>query len=195
MDSVLLWEDSMKTIIVKDLIVPRSEYATISKDSNLFEAVTALVETRKKFGRSDYAPRAMLVFDKDSKIVGKLSMLDVLVALEPKYGEMGEIKKFSTHGFSKNFILALEEQYRLWDKPLDDVCRKATELRVQDCMTKPSASEYIEEDASLSQAINQLVVGRHQSLLVTSGEEIVGLLRLTDVFDGLYQNMKTSCLI
>ena len=61
-------------------------------------------------------------------------------------------------------------------------------------MTKPSAGEYIEEDASLSQAINQLVVGRHQSLLVTSGEEIVGLLRLTDVFDGLYQNMKISCL-
>jgi len=185
----------MKTIIVKDLMVPRAEYATISEESNLFEAVTALEEARKKFDRSDYAPRAVLVFDKDSKIVGKLSMLDVLVALEPKYGEMGEIKKFSTHGFSKNFILALEEQYRLWDKPLDDVCRKATELRVQDCMTKSSAGEYIEEDASLSQAINQLVVGRHQQLLVTSSEEIVGILRLTDVFDGLCQNMKNSCLL
>ncbi|MGB7918928.1 MAG: CBS domain-containing protein, partial [Desulfobacterales bacterium] len=74
----------MKRIIVKDLMVPRSEYATISGESNLFEAVTALVETRKKFVRSDYAPRALLVFDKDSKIMGKLSMLDVLVALEPK---------------------------------------------------------------------------------------------------------------
>lgn len=185
----------MKTIIVKDLMVPRSEYATISEEANLFEAVTALEEAQKKFDRSQYTHRAVLVFDKDSKIVGKLSMLDVLVALEPKYGEMGEIKKISTHGFSKNFILALEEQYRLWDKPLDDVCRKATELRVQDCMTKPSAGEYVEEDASLSQAINQLVIGCHQSLLVTSGEEIVGILRLTDVFDGLCQNMKNSCLL
>jgi CBS domain-containing protein len=185
----------MKTIIVKDFMVPRSEYATISEESNLFEAVTALEETRKKFARSDYGPRTLLVFDKDSKIVGKLSMLDVLVALEPKYGEMGEIKKFSTHGFSKNFILALEEQYRLWDKPLDDVCRKATELRVKNCITKPIIGEYIEEDASLSQAINQLVVGRHQSLLVTRGEEVVGVLRLTDVFNELYQNMKTSCLL
>jgi CBS domain-containing protein len=185
----------MKTIIVKDLMVPRSEYATISEEANLFEAVTALDEAQKKFNRSQYTHRAVLVFDKDSKIVGKLSMLDMLVALEPKYGEMGEIKEFSTQGFSKNFILALEEQYRLWDKPLDDVCRKATELRVQDCMTKPSASEYIEKDASLSQAINQLVIGRHQSLLVTSSDEIVGILRLTDVFDGLYQNMKNSCLL
>ena len=99
----------MKTIIVKDLMVPRSEYVTISEEANLFEAVTALEEARKKFDRSNYAPRAMLVFDKDSKIVGKLSMLDVIVALEPKYGEMGEIKEFFTHGFSKHFILALEE--------------------------------------------------------------------------------------
>ena len=185
----------MKTIIVKDLMVPKSEYATISEEANLFEAVTALEEAQKRFDRSHYPHRAVLVFDKNSKIVGKLSMLDVLVALEPKYGEMGEIKKVSTYGFSKDFILALEEQYRLWNKPLDDVCRKATELKVQDCMTEPSAEEYVEEDASLSQAINQLVIGRHQSLLVTSSEEIVGILRLTDVFDGLYQNMKNSCLL
>jgi CBS domain-containing protein len=185
----------MKTIIVKDFMVPKSEYATISEESNLFEAVTALEETRKKFARSDFAPRALLAFDKDNKIVGKLSMLDVLVALEPKYGEMGEIKKISAHGFSRNFILAIEERYRLWNKPLDDVCRKATEYKVKNCMTKPSVGEYIEEDASLSQAINQLVFGRHQSLLVTSGEEVVGVLRLTDVFDELYQRMKSSWLL
>ena len=185
----------MKTLIVKDLMVPKSDYATISQEANLFEAVTALEEAQKKFDRSQYPHRAVLVFDKNGRIVGKLSMLDVLVALEPKYSELGEIKKVSTYGFSKSFIQALEEQYRLWDKPLDDICRKATGLKVQDCMTKPSASEYVEEDASLSQAINQLVFGRYQSLLVIGGEEIVGILRLTDVFDGLYQNMKNSCLL
>ena len=183
----------MKTIKVKDLMVTKSEYATISEEANLFEAVTALEEAQKRFDRSHYPHRAVLVFDNNSRIVGKLSMLDVLVALEPKYGEMGEIKKFPPYGFSKEFILAIEEQYRLWDKPLDDVCRKATDLKVQHCMTKPSAGEYIEEDASLSQAIHQLVIGCHQSLLVTSSEEIVGILRLTDVFDGLYQNMKNCC--
>lgn len=183
----------MKTIVVKDLMVPSSEYATISEEANLFEAVTALEEAQKKFDRSYYPYRAVLVFDKNRKIVGKLSMFDVIVALEPKYGELGEIKNISHYGFSKDFIIALEEQYRLWDKPLDDVCRKAMELKVQDWMTKPSEGEYIEEDASLSQAIHQLVFGRHQSLLVTRGEEIAGILRLTDVFDGLYQNMKNYC--
>ena len=32
------------------------------------------------------------------------------------------------------------------------------------------------------EAIHQLVMGRHQSLLVTKGKDIVGILRLTDVF-------------
>ncbi len=56
----------MKTIIVKDMMVPKSEYATISEESNLFEAVTALEEAQKKFDRSHYPHRAVLVFDKNS---------------------------------------------------------------------------------------------------------------------------------
>jgi CBS-domain-containing membrane protein len=33
-------------------------------------------------------------------------------------------------------------------------------------------------------------MGHHQSLLVTAGEKIVGILRLTDVFAALFHKMK-----
>ena len=42
--------------------------------------------------------------------------------------------------------------------------------------------EFVGENASLSVAIHQLLLGHHQSLLVTSDKDIVGILRLTDVF-------------
>ena len=58
----------MKTVIVKDLMVPKSDYATISQEANLFEAVTALEEAQKKFDRSQYPHRAVLVFDKNSHL-------------------------------------------------------------------------------------------------------------------------------
>jgi CBS domain-containing protein len=46
-------------------------------------------------------------------------------------------------------------------------------------------------DATLDQAIHQLVVGHHQSLLVTKdGKEIVGILRLTDVFQEISERIK-----
>jgi CBS domain containing-hemolysin-like protein len=48
-------------------------------------------------------------------------------------------------------------------------------------------------DATLDQALHQLVVGRHQSLLVAKeGGEIAGILRLTDVFQEVSQMIK-SC--
>jgi hypothetical protein len=35
-----------------------------------------------------------------------------------------------------------------------------------------------------------LVMGRHQSLLVARGEDIVGILRLTDVFMEIFRLMR-----
>jgi predicted transcriptional regulator len=41
----------------------------------------------------------------------------------------------------------------------------------------------VDESASLDEAIHQLVMGRHQSILVLDQNKIVGILRLTDVFE------------
>jgi hypothetical protein len=48
-----------------------------------------------------------------------------------------------------------------------------------------SPSQMIEPDAPLGQAVHQLVLGHHQSLLVTKGKQVVGVLRLTDAVDEL----------
>jgi CBS domain-containing protein len=58
-------------------------------------------------------------------------------------------------------------------------------------MYTPVEGEYINEDASLDEAINQLVMGRHQSLLVMKGDKVVGILRKTDVFMEIIRVMKT----
>jgi CBS domain-containing protein len=58
-------------------------------------------------------------------------------------------------------------------------------------MYTPTEGEYVSEDATLAVAIHQLVVGHHQSLLVTRGDQIVGILRLTDVFAAIFHKMKT----
>jgi len=52
----------------------------------------------------------------------------------------------------------------------------------------------VDEMATLNEAVIQLLVGKHQSLLVTRGREIVGILRLTDVFKKV-SDMISSCKI
>jgi CBS domain-containing protein len=185
-------EVSVKTYPVKDLMVPLSEYATVSEAATLYEAVLALEEAQEKYEdkHTRYRHRAILILDKGGQVIGKLSQLDVLKALEPKYKKMLEGEGLHRYGFAKEFEESILEKFGLFAGPLDDICRKAGEQNVKEFMYTPTKGEYISEDASLDIAIHQLIVGHHQSLLVTRNEKIVGVLRLTDVFAALYHNMK-----
>ena len=180
----------MKKKLVKELMVPLAKYATVSEEATLFEAVMALEKAQEKFDQSRYPHRAVLIYDKNDNIVGKVSQLDVLRALEPKYETMGIPGSLSRFGLTSKFQKIMLEQLRFWDKPMDDICRKAARIKVKEFMYTPGEGEYISEDASLDRAINQLVMGHHQSLLVMKGEKIVGILRKTDVFMEIVQAMK-----
>ncbi len=181
----------MKSYLVKDLMVPRDEYAIISEDSNIYEAVMALEKTQQEYDQTKYRHRGVLVENNEGRIVGKLGQLDVLRALEPKYEDMkADTPGIAKYGFSRKFLLSMLDTYNLFDKPLDDICRKAGLEKVAKYMHRPTEGEFIEEDASLDKAIHLLVIGHHQSLLVKRGDRIAGLLRLTDVFAAVFHAMK-----
>jgi CBS domain-containing protein len=185
-------EVTVKTYPVKDLMVPLSEYATVSETATLYEAVLALEESQERYEdkHTRYSHRAILILDKGGRVIGKLSQLDVLKALEPKYKKMIEGEGLHRYGFAKDFEKSILEKFGLFAGPLDDICRKAGERNVKEFMYTPTEGEYVSEDASLDVAIHQLIVGRHQSLLVTRNKKIVGVLRLTDVFAAVYHKMK-----
>ncbi len=183
----------MKIITTKDLMVPLEEYATVSDSATLYEAVLALEEAQEKYQQLPYKHRAVLILDAKKQVVGKLSQLDIIKALEPKYGEMGDVKSLSRFGLSRKFISSIMEHNYLWESPLKDICQKAAGIKVKGFMHKPDDGEYVNEDASLEMACHQLVLGHHQSLLVTRGSKIIGILRLTDVFNAIFQIMKTTC--
>lgn len=182
----------MKSYAVKDLMVPLSEYATVAEDATLFEAVRSLEDAQEKFEdkHTRYSHRAVLILDKAGSVIGKLSQLDVLRALEPKYGDMLKGEGSHRYGFTKEFIKSTFEDYQLFASPLEDICRKAGEKNVKEFMYTPTEGEFVSEDASLDVAIHQLIMGHHQSLLVTRGQKIVGILRLTDVFAAVFHKMK-----
>ena len=59
-------------------------------------------------------------------------------------------------------------------------------------MHVPTEGEYVDEDATQDEAIHQLVLGHHQSLLVTKEGKITGILRLSDVFEAVFFKMKET---
>jgi len=187
----------VKTKFVKDLMVPLSDYATVSEDSTLYDAIIALEEAQKKFDQTRYRHRAILIYDENKRITGKVSQLDILRALEPKYDEIGNQRGISHYGFSKRLIRTLREQFSLFDKPMEEICKKTARRMVKDIMQTPVEGEYVRENQSLDVAIHRMVMGHHLSLLVTKDDttkNITGILRKTDVFMEICEAIKSCSL-
>ena len=181
----------MNDFKVRDLMVPLSEYATVLVGSTLYDAVLALEKAQEEFDHTKYRHRGVLILDENDRVVGKLSHMDALRALEPKEEKGNGFGNLDQFGFSKKFIGHLRKQERLKADPLSDLCKKTLEMKVEEFMQAPTEGETIEDDASLDIAIHQLVLGDHLSLLVTREEKIIGILRTTDVFAAVFHTMKT----
>ena len=116
----------------------------------------------------------------------------MLRAILPKNERTQQIEDISLFGFSTRLINSLREKYRLEEGILDDIYKKAVRMKVEDHMQTLSEGEYVDENAYLDTAIYQLVAGTHLSLIVSRQDEIIGLLRLSDVFAAVFHAMK-SC--
>jgi CBS domain containing-hemolysin-like protein len=181
----------MKTIAVKELMVPLEDYATVSVDATLREAVLALERAQQALDASRHKHRAILVLDEDRKVVSKITMKDILVALEPNYGKLEGIDVLERSGYSPDLIKDMLEDNALWMEPLQFICERAAGLKLSDFIQAPSEDEYIDENATLGEATHQLIVQPYLSLLVISGDDVVGILRLSDVFAKVCDEIKT----
>lgn len=176
---------------IKDLMVPVEEYARVSDDAILQQAVIALEEAQNNFKKSSYKHRAILVFnEKTGELVGKLSQWAILKGLEPKYDEIVDTSKLTRFGFTPEFTRSIMEHYKLLEAPLDLVCQNAATMKVKDIMYKVDKNEFVDIETTLDQAIHYFVMGHYQSLLVTKNRKVVGVLRLSDVFKEICYRIK-----
>ena len=184
----------MKKYLVKDLMVPLSEYATVSEGATLLETLLALEKAQEEFQHTRYSHRAVLILDKNKQVIGKLSQLDFLRALEQENEHIEQINRISKFGFSPKAIIAFQEKHRTKSTPIEKTLLTAAKLQVEDFMRFPLENEYIKENTSLDIAIHQFTTGLHISLLVTKGKDITGVLRLSDVFAAVFHAMKEGDL-
>jgi hypothetical protein len=146
----------VKAKLVKDLMVPLSEYATVSQEATLGEAVAALKQAQADYDQTKYRHRAILVYDQDQKIVGKVNFQSILKALEPKYDDMLSDAAPSHLGFTRTLQKSIIDQFKLWQDPLDRVCEKAAKFRIKTFMNTPKPEEKIAADTPLDEAIHYL---------------------------------------
>ncbi len=180
----------MNTKRVKDLMVPIDEYAVVAENATLAEALKALDSAQKKLPAGKPPHRAVLVKNAAGKVVGKLGHHGFLEALEPKYHTLGDVDKLSRAGVSREVMDMMRQNFSFWQDDLDLTCRRAHNIRIKDVMKTVEYS--IEENASLAETIHLLIMWQVLSLLVTRDNQVVGILRLSDLFAEIAEKIKQS---
>lgn len=172
---------------VLDIMLPLSEYAVVSIDATLYDAFVALKESQKKLPKGRQPHRAVLVVDTNDNIVGKLGHLGFLRAFEPRYKNLGQLDMISKAGLTKEFITSMMNNYGLMQDDLDDIRVRTKKILIKDVM-RP-VTENVDINDTINEAIHKVIIFQTLSALVTKGGKIVGILRLSDLFDEVSRNI------
>lgn len=172
---------------VKELMIPLSEYAVVPENASLYEAVKALNKAQSLLKPSRQSARAVLVANDKNQIIGQIEQVDFLKALEPKYAMLGDLEAVSRAGLGDEMINAMIDNLKFWQADVDEACARAKMIPVKDIMEPINRS--IDQGVSLAEAIHKFVIWQTRRLPVKSGHEIIGILRLTDVFKNVTDYM------
>ena len=175
---------------VKDLMVSLDEYPLVSQDTTLREAVLVLEEAQTRLVGRRQPYRAVLVVDEKNRIVGKIGQLAFLRALEPRCNVIGDLESLAVAGVSEEFLSSMMEHYRFFQERLSDLCARSSRVLVKDVMRPVTQS--VDENATLRETIHRIVMWQTLSLLVTRDNAVVGLVRLSDLFDAVAEQLKAA---
>jgi CBS domain-containing protein len=150
----------------KDLMVPIHDY--LKPDSNLKEAVNLL----KAAIRGDHKVGVMglPVLDKNGKLIGMLSMTDILKAVYPSYMSMMNLGGFT------------------WDGMLESLAKQAGDKKVEMLMTREVVT--VSENDSLMECVDRILKKqvRRMPVLDKTGK-VVGMLYIRDIFFAITKAM------
>jgi len=183
----------MENMKVRDLMVQAEKFPSISDSATFYEALVALESAQKKYLSGESEQRILLVKDDKGKVTGKLSPIDLLRGLETNYLRMDTQKILSRFGLDYIWK-SMQEDYNLWGNPFEDLCRKAAGLRIKSFITAPPEGQCVHVNDTLVKCFHRFVMNRHDALFVLEGDEIVGLLRFSDIYRRASRIMK-ECAI
>ena len=108
--------------------------------------------------------------------------------MEPQRAILGDMGKLAVAGVSSQFISSMMDHFRFFQDSLTDLCHHARHIKVKEVMQP--VTENIDDNATFGEAIMKIVALQTLSILVTRGQEVVGVLRVSDLCQEVAQQMK-----
>ena len=174
---------------VKDLMVPIGEYARVNPDSNLYDALLALKTAQAKLPEGKAPHRAVLVENEFGSPVGNIGRLVFIKALAAGFSRAKTRDEMDRAGISPESISTVMSHMDFFQRNLGSLEERARAIKARDVMHP--VGESIDESATFQEALNLFGAGQTLSILVKRGNSVVGVLRLSDVFQEVANRILT----
>ena len=150
----------------KDSMIPIYEF--LRPDNTLKEAVNLLRNAKR--GEEKVGVKGLPVLDKNGKLIGMLSMGDILKAVFPSYLSMMNLGDFT------------------WDGMVESMAKKVSDKKVEALMTEPVVT--VHEDASLMECVDHMIKKNVKRLpVIDKSGRVAGMLYERDVFFVIVKSM------
>lgn len=150
----------------RDLMIPIQDY--LRPDNTLKEAVN-LLKTAKR-AEKRVGVKGLPVLDETGKLIGMLSMRDILKAVFPFYLSMMDLGDFT------------------WDGMVEAIAKKSSNKKVSEVMSKVVIT--VDRDASLMECVDHMIKHNIKRLPVTdSSGRVIGMIYERDVFFAITKAM------
>ena len=177
----------MKRILVADIMIPMSHCMTVQEDHSLLDVFQALDQTRNS--KNEALHKDSIVLDRNGAFLGKITMIDIFMALEPNYSRVKQLHETASR-HSVGAYMKMAEDFDLWLEPTQTIRHRAGQLKVANVMHIPEEIEYIDEQENLEKAMHIYIMGVHQPLIVIDADnEVTGVLRFGDIFEAFRQSL------
>jgi len=150
----------------KDLMIPVQDY--LSPDNTLKEAVNLLRIAKK--GEEKVGVKGLTVLGKNGKLVGMLSMTDILKAVHPSYMDLMNLSNFT------------------WDGMVESLAKSAADKKIETVMSKEVFT--VKEDDPLMECVDLMIKNNIRRLpVIDKAGKVVGMIYERDVFFAIVKAM------
>ncbi len=153
----------------RDLMIPLED--SLNPDNTIEEAVKLLVSARR--AEKKVGVKGLPVLSSSGKLVGMLTMRDILKAVLPSYMSLMNLGDFT------------------WDGMLEEMARKVAGKRVGEIMSMDVMT--VGENAPLMECVDHMVKGNIKRLpVVDETGRVVGMLYERDIFLAITKAMREA---
>ena len=167
-------ESSSEESSIREVMIPIEDYTALNQGNTIEEAI---FKVRESFSSQiatsklmETGHRSLLVFDDSGKIIGILSIRDLLKALRPAY--LGAPKP--------SMADSIQYSPMFWSGMFKKEVKQLAAKKIKDVMSP--APSTVDIDANLMEAAHTMITLEKRRLAVTRAGDVVGVIREQDLF-------------